>query len=211
MIEFLTSHCKDGDVIHAGAYFGDFLPALSQSCAPGAKIWAFEPSLENYRCALITSHINGLGNIELFHAALGERRESRTLVTTDAKGRSLGGGSKILGHEENLDTVRVDQPGFRPNFGLKVGDGSSRATETVQVVSVDELVPPNRKVSVIQLDVEEHEQEALSGALNTIKRCLPIIVVETLPAEDWLSENILQLGYRVDASRILGNVVLMRD
>ena len=38
-IEFLISNCSDGDIVHAGAYFGDFLPALSRSCAPNAKIW----------------------------------------------------------------------------------------------------------------------------------------------------------------------------
>jgi hypothetical protein len=46
-IEFLMSYGSHGDIVHAGAYFGDFLPALSRSCAPGAKVWAFEPNPEN--------------------------------------------------------------------------------------------------------------------------------------------------------------------
>jgi len=193
-IDFVVSHCKDGDIVHAGAYFGDFLPALSRACIPGAKIWTFEPNPENYRCALITLDINGLRNVELTNAALGERQDSLVMLTIDAKGSPLGGGSRILA------------PGSA---------ASPEATATVPSVAVDEVVPPDRRVSVIQLDVEGYEQQALAGALGTIQRCLPVIVVETLPADDWLSENILRLGYRVAPESEYelngNNFVLTRD
>ena len=29
-IEYMLKNCKSGDVVHAGTYFGDFLPALSK-------------------------------------------------------------------------------------------------------------------------------------------------------------------------------------
>lgn len=188
-IEFLISSCRDGDIVHAGTYFGDFLPALSRSCAPGAKIWAFEPHPEHYRCARITSSINELRNVELMNAGLGEGRSSQVMVTTDASGLSLGGGSQIV--------PRGDA-------------GASGATLPVQVVAIDDIVPPDRKVSIIQLDVELYERQALCGALKTIQRCLPIILVETLPEEKWLSENLWPLGYRV-FREVDGNAVLTRD
>lgn len=50
-IEFMRVNCGDGDVVHAGAYFGDFLPALSAGMSAGGKVWAFEPNFENYYCA----------------------------------------------------------------------------------------------------------------------------------------------------------------
>ena len=37
-----------GDVVHAGTFFGDFIPALARSRAPGALVWAFEPNRESY-------------------------------------------------------------------------------------------------------------------------------------------------------------------
>ncbi len=43
-IEYILSNCNNGDVIHAGTYFGDFLPALAKGLASDAKIWAFEPN-----------------------------------------------------------------------------------------------------------------------------------------------------------------------
>jgi FkbM family methyltransferase len=186
-IEFLMSHCGSSDIVHAGTFFGDFLPALSQSLAPGATVWAFEPQPENYRCALITTYINGLENvIELRNAGLGERQGSLSMMTADPDGRSLGGSSRIV---------------------KQCGDESSIS---VQIVTIDDIVPSDRNVSIIQLDVEGFEQPALSGALMTIRRCRPILVLETLPEERWLSENILQLGYRIDGT-IHDNTVLRAE
>jgi FkbM family methyltransferase len=185
-IQFLMSHCEDGDLVHAGAYFGDFLPALSQAAAPSAKIWAFEPHPESYKCALITTHINGLPNIELINAGLGERQGSLSMTIADASGKSLGGASRIV--TKNCNT-------------------GEESAINVKIVAIDEVVPTDRKVSIIHLDVEGFEQPALSGALMTIQRCKPIIILETMPEERWLSDNILQLGYRI-AGTVHGNTIL---
>ena len=53
-IEYMIAQAGGGDIVHAGTYFGDFLPALSVGIAPGAKVWAFEPNSVNYRCAAMT-------------------------------------------------------------------------------------------------------------------------------------------------------------
>jgi FkbM family methyltransferase len=184
-IDLLASHAAGDDVVHAGMFFGDFLPALARSRGPGAKVWAFEPNPENYRCALITAKINRLRNVELLNAGLGERRGSLPMVTTDNRGRSLGGASQIV---------------------RDVGQG----TITVDVVTVDESIPSDRQVSLIQLDVENFEKQALAGALQTIRRCRPMLVLENLPAEAWLSEHLFPLGYRL-SGRVHGNTVLRPD
>ena len=191
-IEYLISNCADGDIVHAGTYFGDFLPALSQACSPKAKIWAFEPNAENYKCAKITTYINDINNVELINAGLGKRKEMLVMLTSDKNGQACGGASKILTHETG---------------------NISGGTQAVQMVTIDETISPDRKVSIIQLDVEGHEKQALSGALKTIRRCLPIIVVEAYPQStllesDWFSENILVLGYQITES-IHGNAVLI--
>ena len=185
-IEFLVSNCKDGDIVHAGTYYGDFLPALSRACSPEAKVWAFEPNPENFRCAVITCAINGLRNIELENAGLGIQQETVVMVTRDSDGRALGGASQVV-------TDATGTP--------------SGHTETVNIVALDNLIPIDRNVSIIQLDVEGYEKQALSGGLKTISRCLPILVLETLPDESWLSSKILQLGYTVGRN-LHGNTVL---
>ncbi|HEV2270354.1 MAG TPA: FkbM family methyltransferase [Steroidobacteraceae bacterium] len=182
-IELMREECGRGDIVHAGTFFGDFLPALSQAAAPNAKIWAFEPSFENYRCAKITSEINRLANVELAHAALGALRASARIRTTDTIDGALGGSAMIC------------------------ADG----TEQVDVVTIDD-VTDGRNVSIVQLDVEGYEREALEGAIAVIRRCRPLLIVEalkgsTLLESDWFAASILSLGYRI-TDRVHGNAVL---
>jgi len=190
-IEYITKNCKDGDIIHAGTYFGDFLPALSRGVLKGAKVWAFEPSQENFRCAKITLEINGLKNVVLINAALGSKKDSLLLKISDDKGRSLGGSSQLT------KDILIK--------GEKV--------EYVKVVTIDETIRSNRKVSVIQLDIEGFENEALIGAMSTIKRCQPIIILESLPNDqlqkgDWFAKNILDMGYKL-YHRIYRNMIFI--
>ncbi|MDH5255519.1 MAG: FkbM family methyltransferase [Gammaproteobacteria bacterium] len=188
-IEFMRGNCGTGDIVHAGTYFGDFLPALSQGIAPGARIWAFEPGSENFRCAAVTLLLNDIDNVELFHAGVGSRRETLPLLTADQDGVARGGSSRIL-----VDAVPA-----------------SAHTELSAMVTIDETIPPDRHVSIIQLDVEGHERRALAGALRTVARCRPIVVIEVLAdsnlvQSEWFAENFLRAGYRYTGS-IHGNAV----
>lgn len=189
-IEFLVSRCGGGDIVHAGTFFGDFLPALSRSSAQGAQIWAFEPNPENYRCASITMYINGLQNVKLINAGLGERRGYLPLVISDTDGLSLGGGSRIVQEED---------------------EGETNGSITVEVVTVDEVIASEREISIMQLDVEGYEKSALAGALKSIRRCKPILILESLPDEDWLSQNILQLGYRIAGTAHDNTILISND
>lgn len=182
-IEFLIANIGAGDIVHAGTFFGDFVPALSRACQPGAKVWAFEPNPESFRCAQLTLELNGLANVVITNAGLGEREAMMSVVTTDDNGNSLGGLSRIENHAP---------------------DASS---QPVRIVAVDEIVPADRRVSIIQLDVEGFERPALTGALETIRRCRPLVLVESPPEQKWLEENVLSLGYRVDGD-VHDNVIL---
>jgi len=175
-INYITNHCGSGDIIHAGTYFGDFIPALSHACAPDAKVWAFEPNRENYRCAVITTLINGLGNVQIANAGLGSQKGSAPMRIADNRGKSLGGASRFT--NENYHNCKEQ-------------------FITVDIVTIDEVVPANRRVSILQLDVEGHEQEALAGAIKTIRRCQPILILESLPHhQEWLSRYLFKMGYR---------------
>ncbi|SEJ32683.1 methyltransferase, FkbM family [Frateuria terrea] len=175
-VAFILANCGTGDVVQAGAYFGDFLPALGGGVAADAKVWCFEPNRENYRCAAITVAINGLANIELANAGLGSRDEMLSVRVVDEHGRALGGASEI------------------------VAESADAHAQPVRIVAVDNVVAPDRHVSILQLDVEGYEQQALKGALKTIRRCLPILILEVLPTStllesEWFCENIRRLGY----------------
>lgn len=189
-ISFLRNNCGKGDIVHAGTYFGDFLPGISAGCDPDAKIWAFEPNPENFRCANITLLINELPNVVLTNAGLGQTSEQLFIKTLDDSGQALGGASRITGDSGSDDIA-----------GL----------EKVDIVAIDDIIPIDRKVSIIQLDVEGHEEQALKGAMKTIKKSLPILILEdlsdnTLFTNTWFKDNILSLGYQLSGN-LHGNKV----
>jgi FkbM family methyltransferase len=175
----------EGDIVHAGTFFGDFLPALARSRTNGALVWAFEPGGENFRCAERTVLLNDLHNVVLTHAALGSEPGTALLQTTNNDGVPLGGASRLL------------------RDPMSAGAGPK---EEVQVVAVDEVIGRDRRVAVIHFDVEGHERFALTGAMQTIERCRPLIVLETLPVA-WVAEELAPLGYESGGS-IDGNVIL---
>lgn len=182
-IAFMTSVCNGGDIVHAGTYFGDFLPALSRAAGHGT-VWAFEPNPENHRCAAITILLNDLRNVHLVNAALDHTSRTAALVTRSGDGRSLGGASHLA-------------------------DAGERGDVAIPTVAVDDVVPADRHVTVLQLDVEGHEQAALSGAMQTITRCRPTILLET-PPQEWLSAHLLPLGYAV-AGTVADNLILQPE
>ena len=175
---------RDGDIVHAETFFGDFLPALARSRRNGGVVWAFEPNRESFRCAQITMLLNDLGNVELTHAALDAKTGSALLATSNRAGVSLGGGSRII-----KDPSTIRDPSKVPHWSTK---------EEVELISVDEVVGEDRRVAVIQLDVEGHERQALTGAMRTIERCRPLLVLESLPDASWIAANLAPLGYQRD-------------
>lgn len=185
-IDLIRDADPTGDIVHAGTFFGDFIPALARSRTGGALIWGFEPGSENYRCAEITTELNELDNVVLRHAGLGAESGTARLAITDTSGRPVAGASRVIR-----------------------GPARSRwfENEQIQIVSIDEAIPDDRRIVVIHLDIEGYEQWALAGAMRTIERCRPLLVLETLPEEDWIEENLAPLGYvrqgTVDINSIL--------
>ncbi|QGM21413.1 FkbM family methyltransferase [Spiribacter sp. 2438] len=187
-VDYLRANCGGRDVVHAGTFFGDFLPALSQAVGSDALIWAFEPNRENYRCARMTLEMNNISNVRLTRAGLGAKSQRLFVQTAETGGRSLGGASRIVNE-----------------------DCEAQSKDPVDIVAIDEAVPADRNVGIVQLDVEGYEKEALAGALATIQRCLPILILEILPNSnlinsEWFSANISSLGY-ANIARLHGNLV----
>jgi FkbM family methyltransferase len=176
-LELMRNVDSHGDIVHAGTFFGDFLPALARSRRDDALVWAFEPSRESYRCAQVTVLLNDLENVVLTHAALDANGGTGLLATSDRSGRPTGGASHMIRDPSSA--------GLRTN-------------EEVRLVSLDDVIARDRHVAIIQLDVEGYEQRALEGAMGTIERCRPLLVLEGLPHKSWFAANLEPLGYRVD-------------
>jgi FkbM family methyltransferase len=177
-IRVIQSYSGDGEVIHAGAYFGDFLPGLKKC----RRVWAFEPNFESYGCALKTIELNQLENVELINAALGAEK-GKAKFKTMKDGVKWGGGSRIR------------------------DDGDCE----VEVVTIDEILG-DKRVTVIHLDVEGYEVEALKGGLLAIERWRPVLILEENDRlnSSWFQEMIVeQLGYRRNFFKVHQNAVFV--
>jgi len=175
-IMFMRQHASDGDVLQAGAFFGDFLPAISQCLAASARVWAFEPNLENFEHAKQTIELNALDNVVLQNMGLGERRAIRKLRVANRQGIALGGASRFVDYDDAVAGERlIDAP----------------------VGCIDDLIPPDRNISIVQLDLEGYELRALRGGMQTIKRCMPIVIVEINEPASKCAELLKAAGYSV--------------
>lgn len=188
-IDFIAENCAGGDIIHAGAYFGDMLPALSQSCDEGFGVWAFEPNEENFVCLVSTVHGNNLKNINMWKTALGERDGVVHLCVIDDRSKHLGGGSYI---EDDVSRLVMG------------------AHYAVQMVALDDVyLKHERKVSLIHLDVEGYEWQALQGAQRIIEQYKPILVLEGNLESEWSIDDVLELGYDL-VQTIDGNLIFTK-
>ena len=67
---------------------------------------------------------------------------------------------------------------------------------TIDTVTIDSVVKD--EVSIIHLDVEGFETQALKGAMKTIREYKPILILENVKENnEWMSINIKQLGYKM--------------
>ncbi|WP_353473453.1 FkbM family methyltransferase [Salipiger sp. H15] len=180
-IAFMRARAGRGDVIHAGTFFGDFLPGVASALAPGAVLWAFEPNPGSFACAQETVRLNALGNVTLANAALSSAEESVLFRTHDATGAPLGGLSHF---------TETPGPGTTP----------------VQALMLDYVIPRDRQVSILQLDVEGHEKRALKGAYHLVHRCRPILILENHGNATWIQRTFRGLGYEM-RGKLHGNFV----
>lgn len=180
-IAFIRRNAANGDVVHAGTYFGDFIPGVATALQTDALLWAFEPNHENFSCAEKTISLNALNNVRLHHCGLGKKTETLPFQTRSSSGESLGGASR-----------------FSRKALVK---GEHHLCENVPIRRIDDVVSRDRLVSIIHLDVEGYEQSALIGAKQTLVRCKPILILEILERNvllrsDWIQNQLVPLGYR---------------
>lgn len=111
-------------------------------------VFAFEPVLENYVLARLCIHANSLRNICLFNSALSSAPGSLFFDTGIRTGLHHGGASMV----------------------------SETGDQQVSALTIDSF--RFHDLSLIHLDVEGHELPALQGAEETIRRLLPILMIE---------------------------------
>lgn len=155
----LANHIKPDSVfVDIGANIGYHSLFVSSLLNNSGEVHAFEPitSLSNQFKESV--QINGFTNIEIHTTGLGEKKAT---VEINLRDENMGGSS--LFEHNDLNIVKIS------------------GTEKITIKTLDSILFPKTKVSVIKIDVEGYEFEALRGAENILKRDHPVIFLEFSP------------------------------
>lgn len=115
LVKLIFRMATGGSIIHAGAFFGDMLPAFSQYAT---NVYAFEPVLENYVLARMCVEANSLSNVILMNSALSDVLTNLRINTSDNDKKHLGGASHI--HERGFicSSLKIDNLMIKDLFAI---------------------------------------------------------------------------------------------
>ncbi len=156
---------KDSEYLDLGAYNGDTVVKYSEAFKNISSVIAVEPDSKNFKKLCKTVEQMKCGpQVQVVNAVVSDKDGMASLVSS--KGRGV--------HE----------------FSNLVCDVT--ASNVVPCISVDSLVQ-DRMVNLIKMDVEGNEGIAIQGAIATIRRCNPYMILSCYHR----SEDIHELPLRV--------------
>lgn len=142
----------DGCSVDVGCHKGEILDLLLAR-APYSRHYGFEPLPHLYE--RLARKYARRQNVEIFDVALsnvnGEARFNYVISNPSYSG---------------LLKRRYDRP------------AEEDTTITVQTRRLDDALPPDARVDLIKIDVEGAELLVLEGAVQTLRRCKPIVIFE---------------------------------
>jgi FkbM family methyltransferase len=156
---------RSGDhVLDIGASIGGYTRFLSQTVGPFGRVYSFEPNppIHEYLAYNVTKL--GLQNVKLYDCALSESDGVASIAIPRYRW-----GSECH-YDATLESKRASADCRRVN---------------VPVCTLDSLFAHRaEEISFIKCDVNYHELPCLRGALQTIQRSKPAILIEILPNPD---------------------------
>jgi FkbM family methyltransferase len=169
--DFLSRLVGPGSlVLDGGANIGALTVPLARQVGPLGHVWAIEPQRLTYQVLCGNLALNSLTNVTALHGALGKAGGGLTLPALDLTQPQNVGGVSVKGHAEG---------------------------EKVRTYAIDDLDLPG--LTLLKLDVEGMERDALAGARDTIEAYQPILYVENDREEqrDALIADLRAMAYRL--------------
>lgn len=198
LLRFMLAHLRDGAVmLDIGAHHGEFaVPVAYELKQRGwrSQVWSFEPDPENLRCLQHNLAQNGLAEFV---------RVQPVAVSDVASDHA-----ELLCPADNSSNTLAD------NAEYAIGDELATVKRTtVRSVRIDD-VAFDAPVAVIKLDIQGSEPEALKGAMKTITRDRPVLVlevVESWPRAKEVEDILAALEYRAYGLTAAGDLVPVGD
>jgi FkbM family methyltransferase len=156
-------HLRPGDIaVDIGANIGSHALHLARSVGPNGRVFAFEPTTFAYGKLLANIAIN---------PDLAARITPEQIMLVGAGSHDLA--PRLYSSWPLTSTPQV----HARHLGRLMDTAGARA------VSLDDYLESARvsSVALIKVDVDGHECSVLRGAVGTITRCRPVIVMEIAP------------------------------
>ncbi|MDP9002729.1 MAG: FkbM family methyltransferase [Myxococcota bacterium] len=170
--EFVRKWVVPGGVLcDVGAHVGLFTLLIAPLFRSG---FCFEPAPDTFRLLKRNLALNGLTAFEPRQEAVSSEGGARTLA---AEGAYSGGARLTQSGESVSATVR---------------------TLAVKAVRLDDVVPHDRELTFLKVDVEGHEPDVLAGAQGTLRRSpRGLVMFEQNPGQALRAVAILrEIGWR---------------
>jgi len=146
--DFILSNVKQKmNVLDLGANIGYYTILISKIVGNLGKVFAFEPSKENYEILTKNIRANRCFNVHSFQKAVSDLNKSGTLFLDD----------KNWGDHRIID------------FAVSEKD-QNRKSEKVDLVNLDSFIPSDISFNFIKMDIQGAEILALNGMRDIIKR-----------------------------------------
>jgi FkbM family methyltransferase len=173
--DVLRRECPPGGAaVDLGAHIGYFTLLLASLTGSQGKVYSLEPNPSNAAKIRQMLALNGLGQVELFEAAVSDQQGTMQFEVEDT-----GSMGRLL-------------PSGRP---------TSSSVE-VRVETLDALAAAHdfRPIGLIKMDIEGAEAGALLGMKGLLERCRPVIICEWHPARAACGyrEAFQGVGYRCE-------------
>ncbi len=191
LTNFMMKNIKEGMIcIDLGASIGVFSLLMAEKVGPSGAVYSFEPQPKIFKKLLNNIVLNSLAWVDAYQLALSDKNEQRDL-NYPPKGDSNDGAASFGNHLN-----------------------SSGGSEKVECVTLDSFINQKKISSVdfIKIDVEGHENFVIAGALETLKKYRPLLLIELFCMSRSVQEELLalltQLGYKFYSLSFLGKEVL---
>ncbi len=192
-LEIAKKIIEPGDtVIDVGAHFGRYTIPFSRRVGKRGKVFAIEPVKTTFNVLKKIIHKLKRENITLFNCALSDHQHSQTIVIP-----------------VNENGIELQSCSFLTDDTEKYADKDNYHVEETAVETIDNIIGDSslQKIKLIKCDVEGAELFVLKGAVNTIKKYSPILLLEIVAEHtakyNYSPVNLLQfmenLGYNIYA------------
>ncbi|MCW8306056.1 FkbM family methyltransferase [Acidiphilium sp. PA] len=141
-------------VLDIGANIGYFSMLSAAIVGPSGQVFAVEPNQQNARLLEASRRLNDFGQITLIHAAAGAKTGILSLHTSHSTGTTSGVPDEI---------------------------GALLTARIVPCLALDSIIPADRRIDLIKIDVDGAEYPAMQGCEQIIRRHRPAIISEFAP------------------------------